>query len=417
MTGGKIRLPYPHKGQQAVRREAKRFNWLAAGRRWRKTTLGVSIAVEEAIQGKSIVWGAPTFDQVRIGWGEMRHGVGVAARFTQQRMTVEFSTGGRVIFRSLDDPDNARGHTADGVIIDEVEKVKPEAWYEVLRPMLIDTGGWAWGMGTPMGRNWFWKEHVGAPDRNDTASWQIPTLGCEIVEDGQGLVRKPHPLENPDIPFSEIEHMFGAVSLRTFRQEVLAQFLEGQGAVFRNILACLYPGGDTPEMHEGHELVMGVDWGKSEDYTVCSVGCRDCKREVAIDRFHGIEYRLQRQRLTAMAERWGVYEILAESNSMGEPNIEELQYAGLPVYGFATTASSKPPLIENLVLCFEREEGKFIADPIGTAELEAFEMKVSANTGRPTYSAPEGVHDDTVIARALMWRAMALRGSWMSLLG
>jgi hypothetical protein len=54
---------------------------------------------------------------------------------------------------------------------------------------------------------------------------------------------------------------------------------------------------------------------------------------------------------------------------------------------------------------------------VGKAELEAFEMRVSATTGRPAYAAPEGVHDDTVIARALMWRAMALRGSWMSLLG
>jgi hypothetical protein len=101
---------------------------------------------------------------------------------------------------------------------------------------------------------------------------------------------------------------------------------------------------------------------------------------------------------------------------MGEPNIEDLQWAGLPVYGFATTATSKPPLIENLVLCFEREEGKFIDNAIFTSELEAYEMRLRQNS-RPVFSAPEGVHDDTVIARALMWRAMALRGAWMTLLG
>jgi len=58
----------------------------------------------------------------------------------------------------------------------------------------------------------------------------------------------------------------------------------------------------------------------------------------------------------------------------------------------------------------------FIADAVATAELEAFEMRVNANTGRPTYAAPEGVHDDTVIARALMCNALQLRGSWMTLL-
>jgi hypothetical protein len=376
----------------------------------------MSIAVEAAVKGQRVVWGAPTFDQVRIAWGEMRHGVGTAARFTQQRMMAEFPTGGAVVFRSLDDPDNARGHTADGVIIDEVEATKPAAWYEVLRPMLIDTGGWAWGLGTPLGRNWFWVEHTAATDREDSASWQIPTVGCEIVEDGQRLERRPHPLENPAIPFAEIERLFQTISQRSFRQEVLAQFLEDVGAVFRNIATNLYPGGDTPDAHEGHSLVMGVDWGKSEDYTVLSVGCRDCKREVVLDRFHGIQYRLQRQRLAALAEHWGVYEILAESNAMGEPIIEEMQYAGLPVIGFQTTASSKPPLIENLALCLERQEIQFVDVPIATAELEAYEMKVNSNTGRPTFSAPEGIHDDTVMARALMARAMALSGPWMTLL-
>jgi len=409
-----ILLPYPHTGQIAVRQQAQRFNWLAAGRRWRKTTLGMPMAVEAAIRGQHVIWGAPTFDQVRICWNEMKHGVGTSAHFTQQRMTAEFPTGGVVIFRSLDDPDNARGHTADGVIMDEVQKCKPAAWYEVLRPVLIDTGGWAWGMGTPSGRNWFWKEHNLAADRADSMAWQIPTLGVEIVDNQ--LVRKPHPLENPEIPFAEIEHLFLTLPRRVFRQEVLAEFLEGEGAVFRNITACCTLEPSTPAEHEGHEIVMGVDWGKTSDYTVLSVGCRNCKQEVALDRFQGVSYRLARQRLGVLAEQWHVYDILAESNAMGEPVIDEMQYDGLPVRGFQTTAGSKPPLIENLALTLEREEVHFLTDPVAKAELEAYEMKTSATTGRPTYSAPEGVHDDTVIARALMCQALQLRGNWITLL-
>jgi hypothetical protein len=62
-------------------------------------------------------------------------------------------------------------------------------------------------------------------------------------------------------------------------------------------------------------------------------------------------------------------------------------------------------MIENLALALEREEWQFQNDPIWTGELEAYERKVSATTGRSTYSAPEGLHDDTVIARALMIKA------------
>ena len=195
--------------------------------------MGMSIGVEEAIAGKRILWGAPTFDQVRVAWDETKHGVGTAAKFTQQRMTAEFPTGGVIIYRSLDDPDNARGHTADGVVIDEIGDVKEAAWTEVLRPMLIDTGGWMWAIGTPRGRNWFFREHNSAEDREDSAYWQVPTLGV-AVEDGR-LVRKPHPLENPYIEFEEIEKVWRETPEQVFQQEILAEFVDTSGGLFRRV--------------------------------------------------------------------------------------------------------------------------------------------------------------------------------------
>jgi hypothetical protein len=364
----------------------------------------VGIAVEAAVRGRAILWGAPTFDQVRIGWNETRHACGTVAHFLQSTMTAHFPTGGQIIYRSLDDPDNARGHTADGVIVDEAGDVAERAWYEVMRPMLIDTDGWAWIVGTPKGRNWFWREYIAAMDRDNARCWQIPTLGCEIV-DGQ-LVRKPHPLENPEIPWPEIVHIFETTPVDTFRQEIMAEFIEGQGVVFRNIAACLYAGGDTPEQHAGHRIVMGVDWGKQADFTCLSVVCAECKRELALDRFNQIDYAFQRARLQALAERWGVSYISAEVNAMGEPVVEQLQRDGLPVYGFQTTATSKPPLIESLALALERGEVKWLDDRVATAELEAYERKVSGTTGRASYGAPEGLHDDTVMARALSNQAV-----------
>jgi len=162
----------------------------------------------------------------------------------------------------------------------------------------------------------------------------------------------------------------------------------------------------TPEEHKGHQIVGGVDWGKHKDYTVLSVGCATCKKEIARDRFNQIDYIFQRDRLANMHRTWNVTRWLAESNAMGEPNIEQLQREGIPVVPFQTTASTKPPLIENLALVLERAEWQFQADPIWTGELEAYERKVSQATGRSSYSAPTGMNDDTVIGRALMvWNA------------
>ena len=400
-----IRLPYPHTGQQLITSQARRINILAAGRRWRKTSgPGFEAAILAAVAGKQWLWGAPTFDQVRIAWNEARQAAATVATFVQQRMTAEFPGGGRLLFRSLDDPDNARGHTADGVTIDEAGDVKQAAWYEVIRPMLIDTGGAAWLQGTPKGRNWFWREWMAAHDREDSMAWQAPTVGCKVQ--GSELVREPHPLENPEIPFEEIENIFRTTPVDIFRQEILAEFLEHEGSVFRNILACINaPMDTTPETHAGHRIVAGVDWGKQNDFTAISVGCATCRVELALDRFNRIDYAFQRKRLESMCNQWHVVSILAESNAMGEPVIEELVRSGLPVSSFQTTAQSKPPLIESLALAFEREEWQWLDVPIATGELEAYERKVSPATGRSQYNAPEGLHDDTVIARALMHKA------------
>lgn len=403
----KVKLPFPHPGQQAVRKQAKRHNWLSAGRRWRKTTLLTAITVEAAIRGGEYVWGAPTFDQVRVAFREAQRSAGGVATFNQSQMMMTLPTGGRVFYRSLDDPDNARGLTANGIVMDECGDISPAAWYEVLRPMLIDTGGWSWGIGTPKGRNWFFIEHTAALDRADSAAWQVPTVGCVIV-DGR-LVRKPHPLENPNISFEEIENLFATMPERTFRQEILAEFIEGEGAVFRNIPACMNAPLTNILDHKEHAIIAGLDWGKHNDFTATSIGCATCKVELAKDRFNQIDYVFQRNRLKSLFQAWRVKYVLAESNSIGEPNLEMLQREGVPVIGFATTASSKPPLIENMALAFERTEWQFQQDRIWTAELEAFERKMSTATGRSTYSAPEGAHDDTVIARALMlWQAQQL---------
>ena len=149
--------------------------------------------------------------------------------------------------------------------------------------------------------------------------------------------------------------------------------------------------------------MMGVDWGKQNDFTRIRILCRECHRVVDWDGFNQIDYVFQRERLRVLYDRWKPSPVLAESNSIGEPNIEMLQRDGLPVSGFETTATTKPPLIESLALALERGEVQLPQEDAD--ELESYEMKTNANTGRPTYSAPEGAHDDRVIADALTWKA------------
>jgi hypothetical protein len=364
----------------------------------------MAISVEEALRGRRILWGAPTYDQVYVGWDETKHACQDNVKFRVDRMLAEFPTGGRITYRSLDNPDNARGHTADGIVIDEVGDVKQEAWYGVLGPMLIDTGGWFWGIGTPKGHNWFWQEHFKAKDQADSMAWQVPTLGI-AVENG-GLIRKPHPMENPHIPFSEIYKKWLTTPERWFQQEYLAEFVEDAGVVFRRARDAATSEWVEGRSHPHQQFVMGVDWGKVDDFTVVTVMDAEHRRMVYQDRFNQIDYAVQVPRLEAIVKRFApIMQIVVEENAMGIPLVEILQRKELPIIPFKTTNASKAQIIESLAVAFEREEIQILEDETLIAELQAFEVSKTPG-GQIKYGAPQGMHDDCVIALALAWSAV-----------
>jgi len=61
-----------------------------------------------------------------------------------------------------DNPDALRGPYLDGVVLDEFADMKPEVWHEVVRPMLADRRGWATFIGTPKGKNEFFRLYENA---------------------------------------------------------------------------------------------------------------------------------------------------------------------------------------------------------------------------------------------------------------
>jgi len=303
-------------------------------------------------------------------------------------------TGGVLDMWTLENADAARGHKYKRVILDEAAQDPKllEHWNKVIRPMLIDLKGDAWFLSTPNGKNGFYKLHLLGRDPAN-AEWKSWTRTS---------------YDNPFLDRKELDGLRDTMTEEAYRQEILAEFLEGEGAVFRNLTACMIAPITTPAKHADHVLVAGVDWGSQRDYTAISVGCATCRQEVARDRFNQIDFHFQRARLRTLIDTWKVTSELVELNSIGLPNFQELAREGVKgLIGFDTTASSKPPLIQELALELEKGTVQFQPDDYWTGELEAYEVSTS-KSGHKQYGAPEGedFHDDTVIARALMVRAM-----------
>ena len=173
--------------------------------------------------------------------------------------------------------------------------------------------------------------------------------------------------------------------------------------MFRNVHACVTAQRQDKAIY-GHEYIIGVDLGKLNDFSVFAVFDTTLNACVYLDRQNQIDYTLQLARLEALARRFNARNVIIERN-IGEMFIEQAQRAGLPVTPFQTTAASKQKLIDDLAMAFERQQIAILAEPVLLAELQAFGMARTA-AGNLRYSAPDGLHDDTVIALALAWHGV-----------
>jgi hypothetical protein len=386
----RIQVTEPHPAQAEIIRGRSRFNVFVCGRRFGKTRLALIRSLKPVIQKHlPVAYFAPTYKMLTEFWREaveLYKPVIIEMNKAEHRFSV--IGGGSFQMWSLDSADTVRGRKYALALIDEAAMVAnlEDAWNAVIRPTLTDYEGGADFYSTPKGLGFFHSLYARG-DNDEFPDWtafHFPSVA------------------NPYISASEVETAREELPADIFRQEYLAEFIQGEGAVFRNITANLYKGGDAAKDHKDHTLVAGVDWGQVNDFTVISIGCRDCRKELHLDRFNQIDWHFQRARITAAVKTWGVRDVLVEVNSIGSPNFDELAREGLPVRAFSTTAQSKPPLIQSLALALEKSEIKLLDVPVATRELEAYEATRSTKTGRISYNAATGFHDDTVIARALM---------------
>jgi Terminase large subunit, T4likevirus-type, N-terminal len=309
--------------------------------------------------------------------------------------TIEFPGGGYLGIYSMDSPDSIRGEAFHLVIIDEAAMIAEEAWTDAIQPTLADYGGQAILISTPKGRNWFFREYSrGLAGDAGCESWRAPSADNP----------------NPNIQNAAREAR-DRVPDRTYRQEWLAEFVEHTGEVFRNLDAVLSATTTAPSEHLRHTIVAGLDWAQVRDRTALSIFCLDCRRELHLDYFNQLDWAFQRERVKVAVETWSVGLLLAEANSIGSPNIEALELMGLPVSAWQTTAQSKARLVQGLALSFEKAETAWLPDPLGRAELQSFEVTFSSQTGLPRYSAPQGMTDDTIIARGLAYQAALMEAA------
>lgn len=383
--------------QRDISNDPHRFRVLACGRRWGKTFFAMCEALKLLCEGfektkrKQRGWiVAPTFPLVREDWltaETLFSGLNIVKKQTEMKMS--FWDRGFLEFKSAErDDEGLRGAGLDFVVVDEASRVSKKSWEYGIRPALADKLGRAIFISTPKGRNWFYDIYLAGKDSNETKSWQYPTY------------------TNPYFPMSEWETIKNTTPEMILKQEYMADFLEDDASVFKNIFRCLKGVLEEPQ---DEYYTIGVDLGKSVDFTVITVIKNSTAGVVDIYRMKEIDWSLQKAQILAISRKYKKNVVYIDSTGLGDPIEEDLRKSGVNTKDYKFTNASKQELVEQLIVAIEQgligipdcPQTQFLID-----ELKAFSYDILPS-GRIQYSAPEGLHDDGVISLGL-----AVRGIW-----
>ncbi|GIV50496.1 MAG: hypothetical protein KatS3mg038_1017 [Candidatus Kapaibacterium sp.] len=406
-----IRLPRLHDAQREIIGEGldkpPRFRVVVCGRRFGKSMLAVSEISRLALKtGKPYAYCAPTYRHLAPMWRAFKKTLGpVITAKSENSHRVELYGGGSIDCWSLDNPDAPRGHAYAGMVIDEAALVREGdvVWYGSLRPTLVDYKGWALFISTPRGRNYLYRFYMLGidPEQHEWQSFRYPTSA------------------NPYIPREEIETARELMPSRLFRQEFLAEWLDDESSVFRNVDAASTLSPTSPqELEESAECIMGVDWARKLDYTAVVVIDRRSRRQVYMDRFNRISWTHQVERVAEIAREYNVKHLIYDATGVGDAISVLLGRVQLrcSTEGIQITGQNKANMIESLAVAIERGDLKLLNNPYQISELKAFEMD-KLPSGLYRYGAPSGMHDDVIMALALAWQACRKRaaGDWVLL--
>jgi hypothetical protein len=375
----------PHEGQQLFHTSKARFRILSCGRRWGKTISGANDFIRKMRKAGDKAVGfcvAPTFWHTQKQWKEFM-------RYCPKQIITNINRGEHKItlignrevwFRSADNPDSLRSEGIDVLWMDEGGQIKEEAWTLALRPALMDKKGIAFFTGTPKGKNWYFMLWTRGqdPTQPDYQSWSFPSQN------------------NPYIDPDEVKEFSRDMPERAYQQEILAEFLDEVGSVFRNVNSHITGKLETYNHHKMY--YMGVDLAKHVDYTVICI-LDENGHLCAFDRFSRLDWVLMIQRIVNLAQKYNA-QTLIDSTGIGDPIFDDLQRKRVRVQGYKFTNASKKDLIENLSIMMDNNEVSYPDLPILVNELKLFGYNVSPG-GTVHYSAPESYHDDCVISLAL----------------
>ena len=373
------------------------------GRRWGKGEFAVrwQILKQGMVKGTDEdnphAWAAPNYRQSKLGYykcirflrqNNIPHQANKSEVFIDLFPNKNGTFFSRIQFFSLERPELIEGHGFMSLVIDEagIAMKNPDVWNNTIAPMLLDYDAPVLFIGTPKGKNHFYKFYLNGQDPKQT-QWasHCGSTYENTIENG-GFLKK-----------RAIDDLVKELPEQAVEQEIFAKFLDDAGMVFRKVRQCAH--GVPERWIPGKKYIAGLDLAKIHDFTVLYIGTID-GRIVHEERFNSLDWNVQKDLIYNACSRYHAV-VCMDSTGIGDPIFDDLIKRGLKFKPYKFTHQSKKELIDKLIVTMENDKISFPASYTQLInELEAYEYTVS-NAGNIRTNAPLGFYDDCVVALAL----------------
>jgi len=301
----------------------------------------------------------------------------------------------KLYVRSATNPESIVSKGYGLIIIDEAALISKEVFLKQILPTARRKGCKIVLISTPRGKNWFHQMYLDGKDfaKKRYASFKQPWW------------------KRPDYPVL-LQDLMKDMPERLRKQEFEAEFIDNGGGVFINLDSVfhgpeiefssddqMWKHDDMNSYVEKEGVILAVDLAKNFDYTVLMAVSLLTKQVVYYHRFTKTDYKIVINRIFNTSNLLGGCDVIYDATGVGV-GIGDFLDQELNSHGFIFTNQSKSEIIQRLMVAFEYSNIQIPNIATIKNEHENYEYAIT-RTGKMSYSAPEGKHDDTVVTLAM----------------
>ena len=318
-------------------------------------------------------------------------GSGIIKKKNEQTLEIELINYSQIFFKSSEQgTDSLRGYTVNGILIldeasflseDILQAVLP--WTNVHRPPILIVS-------TPKFKNcFFYRYYMMGLDENLPNYYSFDWNNYDLSD---------------FLPDNVLEEYRRILPTNQFKTEYLGEFLDDDGVVFEGFRECIGNGEDIGQ------VFMGIDWGSGNggDYTVISV-INEKGEQIGLYKFNNLNTTQQIDEVGNILRKYQarIGLVLSEKNSIGTPLTEMVinNNPYIPIEMVTTTNTTKAEMVAQLQVAFQNKSIKIMDDQQQLNEIASYEAEYNPKTKVITYNAPQGLHDDTVMALMYAYKA------------